>query len=365
MLRILLCAAALTGLGSTSFSPSASIIAECKMSASSTQTSIDIDQGSKLRGDLAEILADSDPTSLVSTLIIMRAQADQNMIDQATRINHKPDRRAAVIDILKNAAMQSQTDLLAFLRLRQATDEVGDDIRTLWIHSVVVVQATPAVIRQIAARDDVAYQHALRDQPGETVFTSARAKPLTGSYNCGIQVLRAPDVWNDFGITGAGVTVGVIDSGCCIQHPDLANQVWNNDDEIPNNNIDDDNNGFVDDTYGWNFRDDNPIPIDDINHGTPVSGHVAGDGTNGTFTGMAPDANFITLKITGNFASEPEVWASMEYCVDNGADIVTASLGWPHSVGPDRATWRAVCDNTIAAGLAVFYAAGNSGKSVV
>lgn len=49
------------------------------------------------------------------------------------------------------------------------------------------------------------------------------------------------------------VVVGVIDSGIEIDHDDLKNHIWNNPKEIAGNNIDDDNNGYVDDIHGWNF----------------------------------------------------------------------------------------------------------------
>jgi len=52
---------------------------------------------------------------------------------------------------------------------------------------------------------------------------------------------------------GEPVIVGVIDSGVDIEHEDLKNVLWTNDDEIPNNEKDDDNNGYVDDIHGWNF----------------------------------------------------------------------------------------------------------------
>ncbi len=52
---------------------------------------------------------------------------------------------------------------------------------------------------------------------------------------------------------GQTVIVGVIDSGIDIEHEDLKNVIWTNEDEIPNNGIDDDNNGYVDDIHGWNF----------------------------------------------------------------------------------------------------------------
>ncbi len=49
------------------------------------------------------------------------------------------------------------------------------------------------------------------------------------------------------------VIVGVVDSGVDINHEDLKSIIWTNPKEIPNNGIDDDNNGFIDDVHGWNF----------------------------------------------------------------------------------------------------------------
>src|SRR5690606_1662851 len=115
-----------------------------------------------------------------------------------------------------------------------------------------------------------------------------------GEIECGVELMRAPDVWSDFGLTGEGVVVGVIDTGICLTHPDLVNQIWQNPNEIPGNGIDDDNNGYVDDTVGWNFEHDTNDVTDTNSHGTHVSGTVAGDGTNGVQTGMAPDAQIMT-----------------------------------------------------------------------
>lgn len=55
------------------------------------------------------------------------------------------------------------------------------------------------------------------------------------------------------GKTSQKIIVAVIDSGIDIEHEDLREVVWINEDEIPNNGIDDDNNGYIDDIYGWNF----------------------------------------------------------------------------------------------------------------
>jgi len=57
-------------------------------------------------------------------------------------------------------------------------------------------------------------------------------------------------------LKGTKVIVAVIDSGVDIEHEDLKNVIWTNANEIPNNGIDDDKNGYIDDVHGWNFLGD-------------------------------------------------------------------------------------------------------------
>jgi len=69
------------------------------------------------------------------------------------------------------------------------------------------------------------------------------------------------------------------------------------------------------------------------------------------------------LKVLNSFASEANVWRAIEYGVDNGADVLTGSLGWPHALRPARRVWRMACENAIAAGVIVLFAAGNDACS--
>lgn len=78
-----------------------------------------------------------------------------------------------------------------------------------------------------------------------------------------------------------------MDTGCLITHLDLEDNIWVNEDEIPNNLMDDDDNGFIDDYHGWNFVDDNE-DLEDVNgHGTSAAGILVGNGTRGDTTGVA------------------------------------------------------------------------------
>ena len=71
------------------------------------------------------------------------------------------------------------------------------------------------------------------------------------------------------------IIIAVIDSGIDYNHPDLAENIWINKDEIPDNDIDDDNNGYIDDVRGWNFLDDNNEVEDIAGHGTACAGVAA------------------------------------------------------------------------------------------
>ena len=322
---------------------------------------------SKLRGELAEVVNRAEEGALIPISIVMNSQVAPGDLAQASAIGDKQLRRNAVKTLLKDQARVSQRGLLDQLAAEQKTGQVGPRIRALWLHNVVATDATAAAILRIAQRNDVAYVN-YDKQIGQELFPVEPAEPNNevegsplggGNIECGVDLMGAPTVWNDLGITGEGVVVGIIDTGCCITHPDLVNQIWINEDEIPNNGIDDDNNGYIDDIVGWNFRDNNNNVTDTAGHGTHTTGTVSGDGTNGTTTGMAPDVAMMILKFWNNFAGESVVWEAMQYAVDNDADVITASIGWPHNRNPDRVTWRNVCESAIAAGVVVIYAAGN------
>lgn len=91
---------------------------------------------------------------------------------------------------------------------------------------------------------------------------------------------------NRKGVTRRGdtIVIAVIDDGMNINHPDFRNNIWQNNGEIPENMIDDDSNGYVDDFMGWNFMGKNNDISDSANykgkHGVPVAGIIGANGNN-------------------------------------------------------------------------------------
>jgi len=140
--------------------------------------------------------------------------------------------------------------------------------------------------------------------------------------------IRAPEAWDL--TTGDDLTIAVIDTGVDLDHPDLVGKLWTNADEIPDNGLDDDGNGYVDDSHGWDFVNGDAEAQDDYWHGTHVAGIAAADSDNGQgVAGVSWGARIMPLKVLnasgdGNYA---DVASAIVYAADNGARILNLSLG--------------------------------------
>ncbi|MBR6537519.1 MAG: S8 family serine peptidase [Lachnospiraceae bacterium] len=140
------------------------------------------------------------------------------------------------------------------------------------------------------------------------------------------------------------VTVAIIDTGVDIAHPALVNHIWTNPAELPDNGIDDDGNGYIDDTNGWDFyNNDSSVchypaadsgltgadPADNDNHGTHCAGIIAAsEGVFGVASGI--DVRILPLKIHGgerNTGSVSDAIKAIKYAQTANADICNLSWG--------------------------------------
>jgi len=145
----------------------------------------------------------------------------------------------------------------------------------------------------------------------------------------GMTITDAPAAW-DIQTGRKSIIVGVIDTGADWDHPDLAGNIWNNSAEIPNNNIDDDKNGFVDDFLGWDFANDDNNPDDDNDHGSHVSGTIGAVGNNGVgVVGVNWKVSIMPLKFLDNNGSGSldDALEAIIYGVNNGAKVLSNSWG--------------------------------------
>jgi hypothetical protein len=130
----------------------------------------------------------------------------------------------------------------------------------------------------------------------------------------------------------SSIVVAVLDSGTDVDHEDLAQNTWHNDDEIPNNGQDDDANGFIDDWEGWDFHNDNNEVRPVHYHGTHVTGIVNAAGDNGVgiagLAGGLGGPGVLTMAVgVGDEAENVDVIDDgILYAADNGAHVITMSL---------------------------------------
>ena len=156
------------------------------------------------------------------------------------------------------------------------------------------------------------------------------ALPDLGGNNWALDVINAPEVWNQ-NITGNGIVVAVVDTGVDYTHPDLDGNIWRNPGEIAGNGIDDDRNGYIDDIRGWDFvsGDNNPMDLDWDGHGTHVAGAIAAERNNFGITGVAYNAKIMPVRVLDTFGDGflNNIAAGIRYAADNGANVINLSLG--------------------------------------
>lgn len=134
------------------------------------------------------------------------------------------------------------------------------------------------------------YYYHLLTTPNDPSFN------LSGMY--GLSKISAPIAW-DLTTGSSAVVVADIDTGMLYTHQDLAANAWVNPGEIPNNGVDDDGNGFVDDVYGWDFFYNDSDPVDDAGgHGTHTAGTIGAVGNNGIgVVGVNWNVKIMSIKV--------------------------------------------------------------------
>ncbi|NBH33573.1 peptidase S8 [Clostridiaceae bacterium] len=130
------------------------------------------------------------------------------------------------------------------------------------------------------------------------------------------------------------VIVAVIDTGVDIYHPELKDAIWVNEDEIPDDGIDNDGNGYVDDVYGWNFfSNNNQIYVGkEDDHGTHAAGTIAAARKYMGIAGITDNryVKIMVLKVLGTengIGEEDAIIQAIEYAESNGASICNLSFG--------------------------------------
>lgn len=295
--------------------------------------------------ELQELL-DRKDDDMVSVNIILKSEINiNNLRSNVENISDIKLQRQAVVSELKAFARQSQQDVMSLLEAGKDNGEITD-IKTHWLSNMITCTASKDYVYMLSEHPDIKIighndsQFLLWDEKSTDV------EPQRGVAQ-NIKHVYADKAWKE-GLTGKGILVGVIDTGVNF-HKDLEKNLWDGGEEYPN--------------HGYNTYENSHDVSDGFNHGTHVAGTIAGDGTSGTQTGVAPDATIMCIKVM-NDAGQGDansVCSGIEFAIEHGADVLNMSLGFPLAKAATKEALRQTYVNALEANVAIVTAVGNDG----
>jgi subtilisin family serine protease len=347
----------------------------------------------KINPYLQSVMANANDNEKIPIYIKFKQHLTLQDFDDISYDTPKKERRQIVVNRLQNFAAGHQARVRNFLSMQPSSSVEAVEI--LWIVNVIALKSNVAMINDLAQNFDEIEQicydppfpiEMLYDEPQARIpFWSAvpESKLSPDAPEPGIMLMNADDCWA-LGNKGKGVLVGNADDGFHWRHPDLVHGMWQNLGEDFNNNgmtiifgsgtssqfdagdlngVDNDGNGKIDDLIGWDYGT-NSYNITASSHGSATLGHVIGDGTGGTQTGVAPEAKCMVMRNPG--INLTNLLGSFQYAVLEGADVVTSSLSykWYFNPKPDYSLFRLTTDMELAAGVIHTNSTSNDGNSV-
>ena len=308
---------------------------------------------------------------VISVLVYLKDQVDLISInDQMDKQRASlKDRHEVTVLTLQNTASASQTPIVEYLNELQDQDIVKE-FQCFWIGNIIRVDTYQSIVDEIAKRDDVYKMY-----PNYEIELITPLKESTKSESSnrndiepGVVAVRAPEVWEEFDITGEGVLVATIDSGVDGNHPAVASR-WA---------------GVADPRYEghpeWAWFDpyayQNDFPYDLNGHGTHTMGIVCG-GAPGDQIGVAPGALWISAGLIQTqdipqFVSD--AIEAFEWLIDPDGnpetnwdvpDVCSNSWGLFEPLGypPCDETFWTFIDACESAGIVIIFIAGNEGSA--
>ncbi|MCU4924676.1 carboxypeptidase regulatory-like domain-containing protein [Halobacteria archaeon AArc-dxtr1] len=333
---------------------------------------LDVGAGVESTTELAAIDERVEPSEDSSATIEPALENGSGEIDVLVRFAEADSQMLMTsADATRTLQAHAATEQSALERYAEATDGVSHH-RSFWIANAALVTVDRDVtsLSALAAVDGVValtenYEtvpaSATASQPASSDRGGTGPTPTSGGPNLGTQshvtndlaAINAPDVWETFDTRGAGTSIAVLDTGVDPSHSDI--DLYTDDPDDP--------------TYpgGWaEFNDDGEqieasTPYDAGDHGTHVSGTVAGGDASGTAIGVAPETKLRHGKVLGEESgSMSAVYAGMEWAIEADVDVIAMSLGTSCQTYAQGSI--APIQNAREAGTVVIGSIGNDGE---
>jgi hypothetical protein len=165
--------------------------------------------------------------------------------------------------------------------------------------------------------------------------TSYKTDDLRVDQQYTLAVTQAFQAWDIHRNANRQIVVAIVDDAVRVNHEDLIGSMWVNPGEIPNNGIDDDDNGYTDDVHGYDVANDNPDPSplgeNPFSHGTHCAGIAGATSDNGLgVASLGFDCKIMGVKTKLNGSDGPglnNTYGGIVYAIANNADIISMSFG--------------------------------------
>ncbi|MBU0594276.1 MAG: tandem-95 repeat protein [Gammaproteobacteria bacterium] len=293
-----------------------------------------------IQAELENELAVRAPHEEMAVIISMSDKVNPRLFKVRNKRQHDPEHVRA----LRQRAVITQAPVKRFLEGRG-----GKRIRELWVINGIAVKVRADAIRDLASRPGIESVRLDTLLQAPAVSQGSTAIP---EWN--LLAVQAPELWS-LGYAGSGVVVAGMDTGVDVNHPDLASS-WRGG-----------SNSWYD-PHGEHLT-----PFDLNGHGTQTMGIMVGGAMGGTSIGVAPGARWTAVKLFNDAgqAAYSDIHLAFQWLLDpdgdaataDAPDVVNASWYLSGTTGQCFSEFNPDMENLKAAGIALVFAAGNSGPA--
>lgn len=328
---------------------------------------------------------------IFDVMVRMKEDADLNQAKKDARSFDTDEplylkEKNAIVGEMKEIAAETQQDLIAYLEKEKEKGNVKE-FKSFFIVNAIHVKAKKSVIERLSRSSkvekiepngkiyleepvEIEEKDNDRSKAGDSMsFGLMRSyAPPKDEVEWNIKKINADKVWTDYGITGEGVTVGIMDSAVDYDHPALKNKFKGYDKNTDSYHFD----GSYKDAVDGRER---PAPSDDMEHGSHCAGIILGsEEVNGEVynqIGVAPDAKWINARVFGNdehsattdgFLTAAEWFLQPGGRTDNAPDIINNSWGANGPLSNKSTYFKEAVASWRKAGILPVFAAGNQGR---